>query len=325
MACAQEHLFVLDYAIRHCSWLPHDRFGYQGWQAGKEDVFNRLTLLPDMVHDWLWQKFPYAPSVIAYGLKCIRRDLEAGQKRAAALKLALLSHYWHDIIAVSHTWLDFFGDEVDFVRGAFSHFHDTVENRVAQLLQTLTVPPPDSGGDFASTFTTAARRAYELGKQVFDAYFASLNQVAPEPTDEAIMPPLDALDRWQKLGVINACQAVWAMWELGALSHDDLPFDEADVERWTLRPLIEGDAETIEASIGDEVLAHQIAEWQRRQGWRGSDIFRAHEKCSEEALREYRRWQAKRDLWRQETMAGILPPRPKTPITANWRPDERRG
>jgi hypothetical protein len=37
------------------------------------------------------------------------------------LKLALLSHYWHDIIAVSHTWLDFFGDEVDFVRGAFSH------------------------------------------------------------------------------------------------------------------------------------------------------------------------------------------------------------
>jgi hypothetical protein len=164
-----------------------------------------------------------------------------------------------------------------------------------------------------------------LGKQVFDAYFASLNQVAPEPTDEAIMPPLDALDRWQKLGVINACQAVWAMWELGALSHDDLPFDEADVERWTLRPLIEGDAETIEASIGDEVLAHQIAEWQRRQGWRGSDIFRAHEKCSEEALREYRRWQAKRDLWRQETMAGTLPPRPKTPITANWRPDERRG
>ncbi len=321
MACAAEHLFGLDYAMRNCSWLPNDRFGYQGWQVGKEDVFNRLTLLPDIVHDWLWQKFPYAPSVIAYGLNCIRRDWGAGDKRTAALKLALLSHYLHDIVATSHAWLDFFGDEVDFAHGAFRHFHDAVENRIANLLPAISVPMPSVEGNFVAAFQATVKRAYELGRKVFETYFASLQNVSPEPTDEAITPPLEPLDEWQIAGVVNACLAVWALWELGVQSNDDLPFDEGDVSRWTLKPLMESNAEAIEKAVQLDGLEERVAEWQRKQGWKGSDIFRVHERCSPEAVREYQRWQEKRDEWRKNEMAGILPPRPTNPITANWRPN----
>ncbi|MFA0749956.1 MAG: hypothetical protein SLRJCFUN_000359 [Candidatus Fervidibacter sp.] len=322
MACADEHLFALDYAMRHCSWLPDDRWGYRGWRAGKDDIFNRLTLLPDIVHDWLWQKFPYAPSVIAYGLRCLRQDWQRGDKRSVALKLALLSHYLHDIVAVSHTWLDFCGDEVDFVRGAFSHFHDPVENRMTRFLPTLIVPTPKVDGDFVAVFRTALRRAYELGKAIFDAYFASLHRFAPKATEEAITPPLEALDEWQKEGIVNACFAVWALWELGVQGETELPFDEDDVRRWTLKPLMESSADEIEAAVQLEGLGERVAEWQQKQGWKGSDIFRAHERCSEEAVREYQRWQRKRDEWRQKEMAGILPPRPSIPITVHWRPTE---
>jgi len=326
MACGEEHLFVLDYAIKHCSWLPDDRFRYQGWRAGLKDKFNRLAILPDMVHDWLWQKLPYAPSVIAYGLQRVRCDFEAGKKLTTALKLALLSHYLHDIIAVSHTWLDFIGDEVDFTYDALRHFHDPVENRVAHLLPALVVPPPSRDGEFSAIFSQALSCAYELGKRVFDAYFDSLHQVAPEPATGALTPPLELIDEELKLGVVNACKAVWALWELGMVSEGEnaLSFDEADVRRWTLRSLLDSDAEAIEAVISEERLSERISEWQLQQGWHGSDIFHAHERCSEEALQEYQRWQAKRDEWRQSAMAGILPPRPKAQITRDWRPSKRQ-
>ncbi len=319
MACAAEHWFVLDYALRHCSWVPEDRFGYSGWQAGKDDIFNRLTVLPDIVQDWLWQKFPYTPSVIAFGLQHIRRDWQQGRWRTAALKLALLSHYLADIVAVSHTWLDFFGDEVDFALGAFKHFHDTVENRVANLLPTLIVPPPALEGDFATIFRKAVRRAYDLGQAVFNAYFDSLQQVAPAPTAEPITPPLEPLNDLQQEGVANACYAVWALWEKGVRDGGaGLPFDEDDVKRWTLKPLMECDGEEIEEQV---LSPERIAEWQKLQGWTGSDIFRDHERCSPEAVAEFVRWQQKRDQWRKEEMADLLPPRPASLIHAHWRPN----
>jgi hypothetical protein len=323
MACSEEHWFGLDYAMRHCSWLPPDRFGYQGWQAGRVDLFNRLTVLPDRVGDWLWQKFPFAPAVLRIGLQRVRRDVDAGAPRAAALKLALLSHYLADIVAVSHTWLDFFGDEIDFEYGggrdAFSHFYNSVEERVAPLLAQWQVPPPaaNSPRRFAAYHEPCLSRAYELGKAVFDAYFASLAR-APLKDASGEPPPLESLNELQRQGVENACVAVWALWEWGVRDGGEgLPGDERQAQHWTLKPLLEWSADEIEARA---LQPETVAAFQQAQGWTKSDIFRALQRCSPAAQAEGALWQAQRDEWRTGTMAGILPPRPQRLVTVDWRP-----
>jgi hypothetical protein len=323
MACSEEHWFGLDYAMRHCSWLPPDHFGYQGWQAGSADLFNRLTVLPDRVGDWLWQKFPFAPAVLRFGRRRVRRDIDAGAPRAAALKLALLSHYLADIVAVSHTWLDFFGDETDFEYGGrwdvFSHFHNSVEERVAPLLAQWQVPPPAAASPhrFAAYYEPCLSRAYELGQAVFDAYFDSLART-PVPIASGEPPPLEPLNELQRQGVENACVAVWAFWEWGARDGGEgVPGDERQVRHWTLKPLLDWSAEEIEARA---LQPETIAAFQQAQGWARSDIFRTPQRCSEAAQEEGALWRAQRDQWRAVAMAGILPPRPQRLITVDWRP-----
>ena len=105
MACAVEHWFVLDFAMRNTSWGP-DRFGYRGYAHRAKDPFNRLATYPDEVGDWLWQKSPWVGSSIDYALACAKESFEAGDHLGAVAALALASHYVSDSLSVSHTWLD---------------------------------------------------------------------------------------------------------------------------------------------------------------------------------------------------------------------------
>jgi len=238
---------------------------------------------------------------------------------------------------VSHTWLDFFGDETDFEfderHAAIKHFHDPVENRVPELVvsheaQRSGVVPsgdgtslryvPDYKQCFFTVYQECLKAAYALGKQVFDTYFAVLNRVAPQLGTQALTPPLDALDELQRRGLENSCRAVWALWEFGVRDGGEgLPFDERYVRRWTLKPLLDWSADDIR---GPAFQKEVIAGFQRVQGWAAGDIFRAHDRCSPQALEELALWQRQRDEWRAVAMASLLPPRPKKLIPAHWRP-----
>lgn len=334
MASVEEHWFTLDYAMRHCSWLPEDRFGYEGWEAGGEDIFNLLTALPDNVGDWLWQKAPFASSVVRFGLQRIRQDAEASGL-SAALKMALLSHYLADAVSVSHTWLDFMGDETDFAfderHEAIRHFHDPVECRVAGLLRSFVVSdesgvaadrtfvPDYDRVPFASEYQRSVTRAYTLGKELFDLYFANLKRVAAHQTTEAAIPPLETLNTVQLRGVENTCRAMWALWEWGLRDGGEgLPYDERHVKHWTLKPLLEWSAEEL---IARASLPETITAFRQSQGWSGGDIFRAPERCSEQAREELALWQKDREEWRTVNMAGVLPPRPTARIDVGWRPE----
>jgi len=270
------------------------------------------------------------------GLERIRRDVDT-DKHLAALKMALLTHYLCDTMSVSHTWLDFFGDETDFEfderHAAIKHFHDPVENRVPELVvsheaQRSGVVPsgdgtslrcvPDYERCFFTVYQECLKTAYALGKQVFDAYFAALNRIAPQPSVQALTPPLEPLDELQRRGLANSCRAVCALWEFGVRDGGEgLPFDERYVLRWTLKPLLDWSADDLR---GPAFQKEVIAGFQRVQGWAAGDIFRAHDRCSPQALEELALWQRQRDEWRAVAMAGLLPPRPKKLIPAHWRP-----
>lgn len=320
MACAAEHWYGLDYALQHTTWVPPDRFGHQGWQTGG-DLLNRLTVLPDHVGDWLWQKHPFAPSVLGYGVERVRVDLRSGDRLAAALKLALVTHYLADIVAVSHTWLEFIGDDTDYVvvdgRSACKHFHDPVEIRVAALLPEWPVPPPSRpSGPWSEAIRTGIARAYALGRELFDAYFAGVSTLAPA-AEQAVTPPLDCLNAIQRCGVINAAQAVWYLWELVADETDSLPWQAHQVEHWTLQPVLDWTADEIRERLADPAT---VPAFHEAQGWAGGALFAATETISPAAQEQLAVWKRERQAWRSGPMAGVLPAKPTELIRAAWRP-----
>jgi hypothetical protein len=47
MACAREHWFLLEVAVRASSWRPALLERYAGWRAGTIDPLNRMATLAD--------------------------------------------------------------------------------------------------------------------------------------------------------------------------------------------------------------------------------------------------------------------------------------
>ena len=304
MACWAEHLFVLDFAVRHASWQPAPE--YFGWRAGTNDPHNHLAIYPDEICDWLWQKEPRVRAVLDYGLGRARADYQAGALLGASLKLALLSHSTADAVAVSHTWLDHIGDETDFESPEVLHlaFHDPVEYPVGEYIdgaQPTAGPPAPS---FAAAFEEAQSEAYHLGRRVYNAFFAG----------EDVRPPM-------LRGVENSARLALRLFEAAATPAEPLLTDPAAVadvsRRWVLRHVFEMPGTRIVAeAFRTEFIERLWAEL----GYRGAGVFDPPSRCRPEVYADRLLWEEERRQWRAGPMAGILPPKAPAPIGADWRP-----
>lgn len=314
MASWTQHHFELDFALQHASWRPAERVGYAGWQAGaSRDPFNRLATYPDEVGDWLWHKEPWSGAALCWGLERTRESLARGDLRAGALKLALLSHYCIDPLAVSHAWLELLGEIEDFADApSLMAFHDPVENLPADVVATAA--PIGRDEPFGRLYVPARTRAYALGTQTFDTFFARGAQ--------ACWPLVVA-------GIENSAPVALALAEAAAepepsqaldgLERLDPEYVEAATRDWVLRDIFEApDADAILSRLADP--SHKAA-LQERQGWQGSDLFFAPDRCTRHARSVYARWRSDRDAW----LASQAGPRPAAcrpeKITADWRPD----
>jgi len=306
MACWQQHHFELDFALRNASWRPAERFGYAGWRAGaKGDAFNRLATYPDEIADWLWQKEPWFEAALRFGLGSAQASFARGDLKAAALKFALLSHYVVDVLAVSHTWLEFIGEIEDFAdEPSLKAFHDPVENLPAEELARAR--PAASDGDFDRLYPAAVARAYALGQQAFQTYFEC-----------------DARACWPLVveGIASSAPVALALAEAvatpGPSSTPHSALRTPQCSEWVMRVIFEApNAEAILEHLADP---RQRAAVQERLGWKGGDVFFAPEKCSPQARAAYGRWRADRDVWRANQMRTVLSSRPAEKITAAWR------
>ncbi len=309
MACAAQHHFELDFALRRASWQPAKRFGYGGWQAGaRNDVFNRLATYPAEIGDWLWQKQPWVETVITWGLTRTRETFARGDHEAAAMKFALLSHYATESLAVANTWLEFIGDNDDFADAAsFCIFHDPVANVPAEVIARA---KPRRRSEPLSRLRAAARKhAYELGRRVFGVFF--------KHGAEACWPVIVT-------GIHNSAPAALALAEAVAarmppkLSAPSPELVEMITRGWVMRELFEApDAAAIRAHLAGDAPKAAL---RRRLGWSGADIFHALDRCSPAACDVYWRWRTDRDVWRAIRMRGVLPHLPRQKVAATWQP-----
>ncbi|OGV72738.1 MAG: hypothetical protein A3K19_02875 [Lentisphaerae bacterium RIFOXYB12_FULL_65_16] len=304
MACHAEHWNTLDFALNHASWT-RAQFGYSGWRAGGKDPFNRLTTYPDEIRDWLYQKPPRVTSVIDIGLAAAHEAFAVGRTRLAAARLAFTGHYLADALAVSHTWLDFIADESMFESGEVihKHFHDPVEYPAVDYIHEAQPKPVIDPRPFPDIFADAQRRAYAIGRDIFDAFFAG----------REVRPLVLA-------GVENSAQTMLCLFE--SVRTAQLPCAApADIERtqreWVLMPMFEWE---------DEVLSRPfepatIRGFKSALGYEGGDIFTALDRCTPPARADGLRWRDERRVWRATTMRGILPPNPVSKVGPDWRPE----
>lgn len=304
MACGIEHWYVCDFALRRQTWYSPD-LGYGGWQAHGQDPYNRIATFPDAVADWLWQKPPWVSTSIDYGLGKARRDWQRGDMLSAAAKLALVSHYVADSLAVSHTWLDFIGDESDADGSDTFHlFHDPVENPVGEYIQDATPVVPARPADARQYLADATLAAYRIGRQIFEAFFAG----------EPVRP-------WVLEGAKRSAEACWVVFDMvtratpSATSAVELRRAESE---WVMAPLFDMSGEDLLRECSGPKLLAQLKE---RLGYQGGDIFCRLDRCAPHARQAAEQWRADRRRWRAIDMATILPPAPTQTITADWRPE----
>lgn len=304
MACHEEHCFTLDFALNHASWTA-GRLGYQGWRSAGRDPFNRLTVYPDVICDWLYQKPPRARSAIDLGMRAAREALCSGRERLAAARLALTAHYVTDALAVSHTWLDFIADESTFESAEVMHkcFHDPIEYPVGGYVE---LARPTGGGvpqPFAEAFAAAESQAYELGRRIFVAFFEGKD-----------VRPLVLR------GVENTAETLLCLFE-GVRTEQDALAPPESCERtrreWVLAPLLTWGEEVLVRPFQEET----VRELKKRLGYEGGDIFTALARCTPHAREDGLRWQEQRREWRATTMKGILPSNPVDKVGAGWRPE----
>jgi len=306
MACAMEHCFVLDFAMRTASWRP-DRVGYTGYRKGTKDAFNHLAIYPDVIADWLWQKPPWVRASIDFALACARQSRESGDDLGAVGKLSLASHYVSDALAVSHTWLDFIADEYQFESGEVihQHFHDPVEYPVADYVDRAQPTAAPKEECFRAIFDNAQAKAYEIGKRIFRRFFRG------EAVEDLVL-----------MGVENSARAVHALFEAVERPAELLSAPQA-VERarhkWVMRHLLALPGEEVVSRPFEEEFKARLKE---EVGYEGGAIFTDIESCAPHAQEEGRLWRKQRRHWRDVTMAGILPPTRTTTIGADWRPPE---
>ena len=283
MACAPEHWFLFEVAVRSSKWRTAVLDGYAGWRAGTSDALNRMATISDEIGDWLWHKPPWTEVALDYGSRRVAADVAAGDELGAALKAAYLSHLVVDGLAVSHVWLDLLAEHEDFSEVAcLRRLHDPVENGVIEPLAEMEPWAIASDKAFAEAYEDCNKEATDIARQLVVDYRRG----------KAVLPHCLS-------GTRNSARAMASYIDAVTSGPTELaPGVDAELRlrRWPGRELLSWDGQRLLDALGEPETVPRL---KSKLGWDGRNIFFEAWGCSREARREFWLFRRDRAEWRQ--------------------------